>query len=633
MIKSFFKTLLLKLITILILVFSGDNGEAQDRQSLESSLSARRQEVLQYFVQQAPRAGEEFASIAARCVVQEKVREAIVLYSKQLRHPRNDLAFQFSLIAAYAYGEKSFPDSLKILTQRYFAINPILRGRSELDWHLYYSTIFLAAQFWPQAADWFNGKSSEVNNREASEYLMQWMQGVAAHGQKEFDSPDHLPSFLMPLFVLYDFADDPEVRQRAWMILDLLLADFASEHLAGQYAGAHAYNRTTDLPARSLDGLSWLLFGAGKMTPSTELLFAALSSYETPAVVLDMGVNRSESYVHRERKPHGALYRRGLANNNARDAEKYTYVTRDYALGSMIGELTHPYAQQSWSFSYANEGDRHPVFFATHPFEGDERVQMFFPDPLRVFASNAILYDSASFSSDKLRGASPYEILFQHRNLLIALYDIPENVANPWINGFLSKGVTAREQQDDGWIFCKMGQAFLAFKFLQPVEFQEMPTGWRLVSRGRRNAIIVEAGSVDETPSFEEFKARFAETKVMSKKISKAKSLTYSNTYGDVYGVSDTGEKIRGVVELSYTSSYGDVFEMTSRGERKLNGYPISTTRPAKWPLFDSPFIKADERKKIVLLRSGKLWRQLDFAKWEIRDVDGTFGAELTRRR
>jgi hypothetical protein len=414
------------------------------------------------------------------------------------------------------------------------------------------------------------------------------------------------------------------------MTLDLLLADFAAEHLGGQYAGAHGYYKNTDRPARGISGLSWLLFGARQMTPGAELLFAALTGYDVPAVVLGMGVNRSESYVHRERKPHGALYRRNLAAAGKTSVRKYTYVTRDYALGSTTARLCHPFAQQSWSFSYVSDGDPHPVFFATHPFEGDERLRVFFPDPPRVFVSNAILYDSATFGSDKMHGASPYEMLFQHRNVLITLYDIPENVANPWVNGFLSKEVTVREQQEDGWIFCQMDQTFLAFKFLQPLEFRETPEGWRFVSRGRRNAVVVEAGSVDETPTFEEFKRRFSETRVVSRKIIDDKILTYTNAYGDDYAVSDAGEKMSGVVELAYTSSYGDVFEMSSRGERKLNGYPAE---PASWPLYDSPFIKADERKKTVLLRSGKLWRQLDFAKWEIRDIDGTFGAELTRKR
>lgn len=628
----FLKTFLLELISVTVLLFPDDHSAAQDRQTLESALSARRQEVLQYFVEQIPGAGEELASVAARCAAQEKLSEAIALYASQLRQPSNDLAYDFSLIAAYAYGEAIFPDSLKLLTQQHFAETPMLRGRSELDWHMYYSTLLLATQFRPQATDWFNGKSSEANHREASEYLTQWMQSVAAHGQKEFDSPEHLSSFLMPLFVFYDFADDPQFRHRARMVLDLLLADFATEHLAGQYAGAHGYNRTPNNLSRGTSGLSWLLFGAGKMTPSAELLFATLSSYEVPAVVLGMGINRDESYVHRERKPSAALYRRGLAGTNLGRVQKYTYITGDYALGSMIGEITHPYAQQSWAVNYVSKSDAHPVFFATHPYAGDDRLGMFFPDPLRVVASTISLYDTTFADPQKIYGASPYETIFQHRNVLIALYDIPESAANPWITGILSKDITVRETSDNGWILCHMERVFLAIRFLQPVDFEEHPDGWRLVSHGRRNAVIVELASLEDCPSFDEFKRRFAETKISSSNIlSAAKAISEKrNSAND--GV-ENEERIAGIAKVNYTSSYGDVYELTSSGERKLNGYPIVSSRTGRWPLFDGPFIKSDERRNIILLRSGKLWRQLDFAKWEIRDVDGTFGAELTKKR
>jgi len=631
--KTFFlKIFPLELISVTVLLFPDDHGAAQDRQTLESALLARRQEALQYFVQQAPQAGEEFASIAARCAAQKKLPESVALYSAQLRHPKNDPAFHLSLIVAYAHGEKSFPDSLKLLTQRHFAETPMQRGRGELDWHLYYSTLLLATQFWPQATDWFNGKSSDENHREASGYLLQWMQGVASQGQREFDSPEHLSSFLMPLFVFYDFADDPQFRHRARMVLDLLLADFATEHLAGQYTGAHVYNATTNNFSRGASGLSWLLFGAGKMTPSAELLFAALSSYEVPVVVLGMGINRDESYVHRERKSHGALYRRGLAGKTVGSVQKYTYLTGDYALGSVLGEITHSYAQQSWAVNYVSEGDAHPVFFATHPYAGDDRLGMFFPDPLRVVTSTVSLYDTTFADPKKNYGASPYETIFQHRNVLIALYDIPESAGNPWITGFLSKDIAVRESSDDGWILCHMGRVFLAIKFLRPVDFEEHTDGWRLVSRGRRNAVIVELASIEECPSFDEFKRRFAETKISSSNIlSAAKAISEKrNSVND--GEADE-EKIAGIAKVNYTSSYGDVYELTSSGERKLNRYPIVSSRSGKWPLFDGPFIKSDESRNIILLRSGKLWRQLDFAKWEIRDVDGTFGAELTKKR
>jgi hypothetical protein len=609
-------------------LFGGDDG-LRDRDYLEARLSARRQAVRKYF---AEHASESPLAVATACfALQSRVPEALRIYLAQLDQPQADPAQRFSLMAAYLHGRSHLPDTVHSSSQRRLIGQLMRRGRRELDWHFYYSTIFLAAQCWPHAtqADWFNGKGSAENQREAADYLMQWLERLATQGQKEFTSPQSLPGFLGPLFTLYDFADDPPLRQRARMALDLLLAEFASQHLAGQYAGAHSHGThavNIDPLHNPASGFAWFLFGAGKMTASMELLLAALSSYEIPAVALGMGINRDESYVHRERKANPAPYRHTLAGA-LRDLRKYTYITRDYAIGSMTGALCHPYEQQSWMVSYANPDDRHPLFFATHPYAGDEKLGMFCPDPPRALASGLVTHDAGSVSPEKLQGGSPFETILQHRNVLMALYDIPSTAAHPWVNGFLSKDLSRREQLDDGWILCQMAQAFLAVKFLQPVELQEIPEGYRLTSRGRRNAVIVEAASIDDCPNFEEFKRRFSHVKVSTSKIT-----VHSKVENKSAGAITTAETNAGYAKVIYRSTYGDIFEVSSSGERKLNGYPLAeaTTR---WPFYGGPFMKSDERSRTVLLRNDKLWRTLDFSKWEIRDVDGTFGAELTRKR
>ena len=43
-----------------------------------------------------------------------------------------------------------------------------------------------------------------------------------------------MPVFLAPMLLLYDFAADPAMKTRAQMMCDLLLADFAVEHLRGE---------------------------------------------------------------------------------------------------------------------------------------------------------------------------------------------------------------------------------------------------------------------------------------------------------------------------------------------------------------------------------------------------------------
>lgn len=645
--------LLLHVLTIL----TSNRSAAQQVESLTSAVALRRQAVLQYFAEGAGitsqpllqgiasgaaslenvGAGSSLAMavVAARLASQERLDLAFTTYAAQLRKPHRELHHRFALIAAYLHGREVLPDSVKFLAQRHFAVYPMARGHGELDWHLYYSTLLLSAQAWPAlpAEAWFNGKSSAQNHREASEYLEQWMQRVATQGQSEFDSPAYLSSFLAPLMLLYDFVKDEELRQRSRMIIDLLLADFAAEHLAGHYAGGHSrLPAPLNLaPSRSqAAGLAWMLFGAGEMTAAgigADLLFAALSSYEVPEVVLGMGINRNQTYVHRERKAHAALYRRHLARDDVRAVQKYTYVTRDYAIGSLTGAIHHPYEQQSWCISHS-AGDHHPLFFVTHPYAGDQTLGMFFPDPPPVLAKDMAAQQAGS--PEKLYGASPFEKVLQHRNVLIALYDIPASAANPRINAFLSKNATVHERGDSGWILSQAGRTFLAVRFLRPVTWHEIPEGWQLVSYGRRNAVIVEVSSVDDFPDLEKFKERLGETEIDSKQIIAAARSGSANSAAVVNGMVLAEEQFSGAAKLTYTSSYGDVFEISSSGERKLNGYSLTSGR---WPLFDGPFTKADERQRTLLLHSNKLWRQLNFATWEISDVDASFGEDLTRNR
>jgi len=615
----------------LFFLFLPEGANSQD--ALERQVSARCQAVVNELVQRP--ADADFATVAARLAAGEKLPDACHMLSALLRHPEHNLRFDFSLIATYLHGQKNLPDSLRALIRRHYAVNPLLRGRSEVEWQLYYSTILLAAQAWPEAtaAEWFNGKSSEANQREASEYVYQWMQQVAAQGQREFDSPQYLPVFLSTLLLIHDFAEDAQLRQLATIVLDLLFADFAVEHLDGQYVGAHSCSPAPGnlTPAESpVADLAWLLFGAGEKQIDEASLWLALSRYAVPEVVLGLGLQRQERYVHRERKPAATLYRATLGGPSDGSVQKYTYMTRDYALGSLTGAPADLEGQRTWAVNYSDAGDRHPLFFVTHPYAGDAWLGMYYPDPPRVLPKVLGVREPDFVNPQKLHGASPYEKVFQHRNVLIALYDIPPGAAHPWINGFLSRDITIRDRDANGWIFCQAGRVFLGIRFLRPVEWQQIAPGWRLVSLGHRNAVIVEASGFEDYPSFEEFKQRLTATTLKAELNSAETVLTYTNPFGEVFDVATSGEQITGIAKLTYTTAYGDEFEIFSSGVSKMNGVPLYTGR---WPLFDSQLMKADERRHLVLLRHDKRWRQLDFVNWESRDIDASFGKELTRER
>ena len=106
-----------------------------------------------------------------------------------------------------------------------------LRGDTENHWAMYYASLYLMAQLYPnEAADtWYSGKTSTENFNEARDYLIHWMDLATTVGQGEFNPTHYIGEYAIPMMFLAAWAQDPEMRIRGRMKLDWLLADLAEE--------------------------------------------------------------------------------------------------------------------------------------------------------------------------------------------------------------------------------------------------------------------------------------------------------------------------------------------------------------------------------------------------------------------
>lgn len=613
---------------------------AVSQKVFEQELAERRRALLEHLVEKESQ--PSFAAVTARYAANERLTEANQMLSKLLRQPANEPIYGFNLIATYLFGQRNMPDSLRAKVQKIFSTHVFLRGDGEENQLRYYAAILLAAQTWPDmpATQWFNGKSSAENWLEAASFLVNWMGATIVHGQAQFDSPELLPSFVACLELLNEFVvDDPpfvsangsaapstktktpvaNLRVRTSMMLDLLLIDFALEQIDGIYAGGHSYDPEPGVysPRHGANAaLFWLYFGAGEMRPTDEALFSALSSYRAPDAVFELATNRDPlgGYVHRERKRVRNLLRNSSERNQ--DVYKYAYITRDYILGSLQGGLLYPLQQHTWDLTYLSPPDRHPTLFVMHPFYDQRELSAFFADAPPLLFDELAKFKGRYNQGDKLAGGSPYEQIFQHRNALIALYNIPEHVQFAHINGFFSEGLQDWEElnatgmsQDPEWLFCRAGNTFIAFRPLHEFRFTRMEGGLRFLSEGRRNGIILEVSTPEESKTFDEFKRRIREiSKVEFKEENKQIKVKYTTAYGDR-------------MEFVYDGG-------TNSAERYLNEFPYRYT---DWPLFANPFIKYDESKRLLQLRVKNKWRALDFINWTVSERAGSFVDELGR--
>lgn len=574
----------------------------------QNEIEIRGQLLLMHFVEQERQ--PSFAGVAARYATGERISEAHRMLGELLAKPATAPGDAFYRVAIYLFGRQNLPYALAESIKRSLAEVPTRRGEAEHEWHMYYAALLLAAETWPDtpAEQWFNGKSSAENLLEAKSYFTAWINQLVENGQSEYDSPQFMPSFFATLALMHEFTRDDLFRKRLKVVLNLIMLDFASEHLDGLYAGAHSRISEAQImsPRDALSaGFAWLYFGAGRMAPSPELLFASLSSFELASVILELATNRDPlgGYVHLERKSAARFLR--PAPKQETMVCKYAYVTKQYILGSQQGGLFYPTHQHSWGLTYLSETDDRPTLFITYPSTSARELALFHAEEPRVMLAEANSPRSRRSQEVRLTGASAYERLFQHRNVLLGLYDAPDTLTQVRLNGFFSEDLQdfsaaaseGASLQPGEWIFCRAAGTFIAVLPMQPFRFEKIPGGRLFVSEGRRNGFVIEVSTPLENASFEEFQRRVREVAKLTidRDAEATNRVRYTTSYGDR-------------MLFSYNAATGTV-------RRLLNGLPVLAEA---CPLFESQFLRYYPNQRRLVLRINNQWLELDFAKWEV---------------
>ncbi|HVU35649.1 MAG TPA: hypothetical protein VHE61_19575 [Opitutaceae bacterium] len=472
------------------------------------------------------------------------------------------------------------------------------RGDTENHWALYYSSLYLAAQEMPAMGpeQWFDGKSSAENMAEARSYLEHWMRVTTSYGQGEYDSPNYIEEYIIPMSLLAGWTEDAAFRQEARMMLDYLIYDYAVENVDGFYGGAHSrvYPRQIVDPGQTpAAGLGWLLFGFGDPYPAAASIVLAMSGYTPPPILERIARDTAHRpYVERELKRTRWLMRHAgpasfvIGDKRTRPVYKYSYVDRDFVLGSSQGGILQPIQQQTWSLVW-RPADRKKqtanTFFSVQPYSSPVEGTTFFAENYDV-VTNLIVRSKADYDSeDKLPGGSPYEQVFQHRTALIGLYDIPPDSRFQHVTTFFSRDLVGTTVDPSGWIFAQGGPVYIAFRPFaagtwKPNDwtgllrnggggwisagFQQWGTGHRcFVSDSPHNGYVVQVAAARDFASFAAFEAAV-----------RALPLKFS---------------LVGEPEATFTALDGSVLRAKYGAAPSVDGRAVDY---AAWPLFDSPF-------------------------------------------
>lgn len=556
-----------------------------------------------------------YDQVAARYALNKNLAQADSIFVSLLKVPRGDMFWMFPVMGAYLHGKDKMSTATRAVVRNAWKTYAPYRGDTENHWCMYYASLFLAAEQWPNlpGSEWYNGKSSEENRQEAKEYLHHWIKITTTIGQGEFDSPDYFPEYAISMILLSQFAQDQEIKLRGTMMTHYLFADFAAEHLDGQYVGGFSriYQPAVYKPLLSnASAFAWLYFGTGERSSTGWIALPALSNYHLPDIIYRIATDRSKPYVEKERKRVRNVIRFGSKKNPP--VYKYTYVTKDYALGSLQGGLLQPIQQHTWGVRYTY-GRPYTTIFGLHPYWSGYELGMFFPEEVKTLIADVVASKGTYNNPDKWTGASPFERTFQNKNTLIALYDIEPGTTTEHIDGFFPRNLEERIVDPSGWIFCKAGETYVGWYPLQEYEWKEefenpanslneirrpelervKETGnWRLRSHKLQNGYVIEVRSKTEIGSFEAFQ------KKLRKRIPKSTLKP-------------------GAVSIDYTSIDGDRMQFAYPSRRKLNGKVVDLTR---YKLFEGPFLNADVGSEKLTLTHKNQRMVLDFKHLKLQE-------------
>jgi len=457
----------------------------------------------------------------------------------------------------------------------------------------------LAAQFLRNIPEYAQQKyddgSTLAEQYEARRnYFLKWFDARAKRGQfVEAGSPSYQADSIAALFNVRDFAEDPFLRKKADMYLDLTYAVIAEETLLTTRGGpksrvkvGHEYDVGAD---RGYD----LLFNApGRTFVPLGVGAHSTSNYYPPPVIVNLAKDTSGrgSYVFKTRWPGPVAEGKGRNPNDPdgifwrtldpeRSVLRYGFATPSYVLGS--AGLDAKWLDDA-SMGFRWQG----VIFASNPVA-------------------RIGFEVKPASTNDWHGFNPF-FSVQDRNILVTQKwaPVPPNPRSSqpsFLRVYFSPTLDA-VQEDGGWIFVKSGAAFAAVK--------------------------VVAGGYQWTPAWRHSESLAKDNKAFITLNADAPAILIVNQAADYNHDFDSFKTAVKAQPIRYADGALHFATITFHGPSRapqVNGQTVNLA-PARG--YDSPFIRSEWNSGLIYIRKGNDTEILDF-----RDPNNpvkTVGAPVT---
>lgn len=489
------------------------------------------------------------------------------------RSPQGECDFAANRLARMLVsGTQGLSEKTRNMLESFFLENNFeSHYKSENHMLIFHVSRYAAARYYSDKLFRAYGKTGAELAIEDKAYLTEFLQFRGRHGWAEFDSTGYTGEDMAALLLLYDCAEEP-LKTLARMSLDQLLLDMLADSMGSFYCGAHGRIYEGDalnfLSAEMVSvyslyfGGPYFGFGSGIDNMQADI---AMTGYMPSDYVFAAAAEKPVRYENFEAAQLHSISREAPQRQLVQEKghiSKYVYITPDYALGGVCfqDEYENPEAawyahhqQHEWELTFAH--DTEARVFTHHPgAHGTEGAE-------HGYWTGDLECCCGAFYSNK--------------NKALAMYDIPEGEEHEINANILFELYEIKE--DGSYIFLKYENAYAMLYFSEGYYHKAGKYENReLRSKGKKHAVVCEAGTKEEHGSFDGFISYIKQKPIMFDK--QKMSLEYDNMYMD-------------------------------KTARRLNGRAVCFP----FPLFKNPFMFSELGSGIIKVKTSLGETTLDF--------------------
>ncbi|MDE0633154.1 MAG: hypothetical protein OXH73_16740 [Caldilineaceae bacterium] len=354
----------------------------------------------------------------------------------------------------------------------------------------------LAGQLYPDRPFPYSRQTGQWHRQRAEDAVLPWLQRVATAGFTD-QSSHGLAQLLTALSHLIDLTDSQEIWELAAVVIDKVLVTLALDSFQGVYGASQITAESGGVVPNGhvspLAGVARLMWGIGTWNRhlAAPVSLCCCQGYQLPPVIASLATEPTPANMWAsERHAIAAACeedRKAGEDHLPRTLHKATYRTPDYLLSSAQDFQPGQPSQggQSWRATL----DADAIVFVNHPGA----------DALEQDAHRGDYWRS---------GLLPR--VAQHRDLLIALYNLPETAPFGFTRAYFPTFAFDEHQVGKEWAFAARGDAYIALGCSLPIELvQDGPAALReLRATGHNVAWLCQMGRKADHGSFAEFRKR-----------------------------------------------------------------------------------------------------------------------------